>query len=275
MQRSASLGWWLAAFVFWAAFLLVLEPGNLSRASALGYQLSFGREFTRIVCAALIGTAAMPVVLLLDRRYAVAAFRDYRNALWLLLGLLALAGVMNLVSSVFAAWGFERRWLPSSGAIRRQLVANWTLLTFALIGLSALVRVVRLSGERAKQAKPHEAGRSALREVIVRSGTHTLRVDMTAVDWIEAQGNYVALHVGSRTHLLRQTLKTFAGQLDDARFMRVHRSTVVAFDRIRSLRNEIDGEATVLLTTGRELRVSKTYRRAVRARWGASDCRGR
>jgi uncharacterized membrane protein len=270
MTRKVSLGWWLTAFVFWAAFLLVLEPGNLSKASALGYQLSFGREFTRIVCAALIGTAAMPVVLFLDRRYPVTSLRDHRNALWLLLGLLALAGVMNLVSSVFAAWGFERRWLPSGGAIRRQLVANWTLLAFALIGLSALVRVVRFSRERAEQGQSRELGSGALREVIVRSGTHTLRVDLAAVDWIEAQGNYVALHVGSRTHLLRQTLKTFAAQLDDARFVRIHRSRVVPFDRIKSLRSEVDGEATLLLTTGQELRVSKTHRRAVRARWGAS-----
>ena len=269
MTRNASLNWWLTAFLFWAAFLLVLEPGNVSRASALGHQLSFGREFARIFCAALIGTAAMPALLFLERRYPVMTLRDRRNAVWLMLGLLALAGAMNIVSSFAAAWGFERRWLPSGGAVRRQLAGNWALLAFALIGLSAIVRVVRSSVANGQGARARPAGKAAIREVVVRSGTHTLRVDMAAVDWIEAQGNYVALHVGSRTHLLRQTLKAFAEQLDDDRFVRIHRSTMVAFDRIRSLRSEVDGEATLLLATGEELRVSKTHRRAVRARWAS------
>jgi len=270
MARNASLHWWLTGFLFWAAFLLVLEPSNLSRASALGYQLTFGRESARILCAALIGTAAMPAVLFLERRYPVTRLGDLRNAFWLILGLLALAGAMNLVSSLFAAWGFERRWLPSGGAVRRQLVGNWALLAFALIGLSAIVRVIRSSRDKAPAARPLGADRDVIREVVVKSGTQTLRVEIAAVDWIEAQGNYVALHVGSRMHLLRQTLKTFAAQLDDTRFVRIHRSTLVAFDRIESLRSEADGEATLRLKTGQELRVSKTHRRGVRARWGCA-----
>jgi two-component system LytT family response regulator len=112
--------------------------------------------------------------------------------------------------------------------------------------------------------------RAPTREVIVKTGTRSLRIDMMDVDWIEARGNSVALHVGTRAHLFRQTLKTFAAQLDKNRFVRIHRSTVVALDRIESLRSDIDGEATLLLSTGQELRVSETHRRNVRERWGSS-----
>lgn len=266
MTRNGSLNWWLLAFLFWAAFLLVLEPGNLARAAALGRELSLGREFARIVCAALIGAVAMPAVLYLERRYPVRDLGHVRNAVWLIAGLLALAGVMNLVSCIVAAWGFEQRWLPSGAAVRRQLVANWALLAFALIGLIAIVRVVRFGKATPPASSPMPA-RTALQEVVVKSGTRSVRVDLADVDWIEAQGNYVALHVGSRTHLHRQALKCFIEQLDDARFVRIHRSTVVALDRVRGFSSDVNGEVTLQLSTGRELRVSKAHRREVRRRW--------
>jgi hypothetical protein len=269
MTRYGSLNWWLLAFVFWAAFLLVLEPGNISRAIAMGHQLAIGREFIRIVGAALIGTAAMPVVLHLERRYPVSQLRDLRNAAWLTLGLVALAGMMNLVSSLVAAWGFEGKWLPSATDVRRQLLANWGLLAFALIGLVAIVRVLQSGQAKSLVAAARIAGQAPVREVIVKSGTRSVRIDMADVAWIEAEGNYVALHVDGRTHLHRQTLKTFAAQLDETRFVRIHRSTVVALERITQFRSEINGEATLLLSTGKELRVSKTHRRAVREAWAS------
>jgi hypothetical protein len=274
MTRNGSLNWWLLAFAFWAAFLLVLEPGNISRAVAMGRQLAIGREFVRIVGAALIGTAAMPVVLYLERRYPVSRLRDLRNAAWLTLGLLALAGLMNLMSSLAAAWGFEGRWLPAAADVRRQLVANWGLLAFALIGLVAIIRVLKSGQAKLPEAAAKNSGPTTVREVIVKSGTRSVRIEMADVDWIEAQGNYVALHVGGRTHLHRQTLKNFAAQLDEARFVRIHRSTVVAVDRITQFRSEINGEATLQLNTGKELRVSKTHRRAAREAWSfRTPCR--
>jgi two-component system LytT family response regulator len=266
MTRNESLNWWLTAFLFWAAFLLVLEPGNVSRAAALGRELSLGREFARILVASLIGTAAMPVVLFLERRYPVRGLGHGRNAIWLIGGLLALAGVMNLVSCFVAAWGFEQRWLPSGISIRRQLAANWALLAFALVGLVAIVRVVRF-GTVAQSVPSPPPVRTSLQEVIVKSGTRSVRVELAEVDWIEAQGNYVALHVGSRTHLHRQALKSFFEQLDTARFVRIHRSAVVALDRITGFSSDLNGEATLQLSTGHELRVSKAHRSEVRRRW--------
>jgi uncharacterized membrane protein len=267
MTRNGLLNWWLLAFVFWAAFLLVLEPGNISRAVALGHQLALGREFVRMFAAALIGTAVMPAVLYLERRYPVAGLRDLHNAAWLTLGLIALAGMMNLVSSLVAAWGFEGRLLPAAASVRRQLVANWGLLAFALIGLIAIVRVLKSTRSGTAGSVHADAGHEPLRGVVVKSGARSLRIDLQEVDWIEAQGNYVGLHVGARIHLHRQTLKSFSAQLDAKRFVRIHRSSVVSLDRIRQFRSEANGEATLSLQDGQELRVSKAYRRGVRAAW--------
>lgn len=265
---EASPGWWLLGFAFWAAFLLVLEPGNVARALALGRELSLGRESVRILIAALIGTGAMPAVLYLERTYPVPGPRLVRNALWLILGLVALAGVMNVVSSIAAAWGFEGRWLPAAANVRRQLHANWALLAFALIGLSAIVRIVRLGRVDVPAAAAATTTATVLPPaVVVKTGTRSERVELATVDWIEAQGNYVALHVGERTHLHRQTLKAFAARPDASRFIRIHRSRMVAVDRIVLFRSEVNGEATLKLNCGQELRVSKAHRRAVREIW--------
>lgn len=258
LLQPTPVGWCLLGFLFWGAFLLVLEPGNLLRAVALGRELTLGRETVRMLGAALIGVAAMPGVLWLERRYAVEFRSRPANAAWLLMGLVALAGLMNVVSSFAAAWGFQHAWWPDAQSVRRQLVGNWLLMVFALVGLTAIVRLVR---------DTPAAARAFPREVIVRSGNRTLRVDLATVDWMEAQGNYVALHVGGQMHLLRSTMAAFVKQMDSQRFLRIHRSTVVAMDRLAALRSEADGEISVHLVTGKQLRVSRSYRKAVRARW--------
>jgi two-component system LytT family response regulator len=261
--QLTSMNGCLLGFLFWVAFLLALEPGNLSRAAALGRELTLGREAVRILGASLIGAAAMPGVLALERRYTTTAGVRPRGVFWMLLGLVALAGAMNVVSCFLAAWGFERQWLPHPDSIRRQLIGNWMLLAFALAALTALIRLVRPASP-APQVAP-------LRHVIVKSGTRILRVDLHTVDWIEAQGNYVALHVGERSHLLRSTLAAFLTGLDARRFLRIHRGAVVAMDRVVNLRNEADGEISLQLATGQVMRVSKSHRKAVRARWKAGE----
>lgn len=80
------------------------------------------------------------------------------------------------------------------------------------------------------------------------------------VDWIEAAGNYVRLHAGGKTHLLRQTMNTLEGQLDPDRFLRIHRSTIVNVDRVRELHRMFNGEYEVRLHDGTTLTLSRSYR---------------
>jgi two-component system LytT family response regulator len=73
------------------------------------------------------------------------------------------------------------------------------------------------------------------------------------VDWIEAAGNYVNVHVGQTTHLLRDTMKHLETQLVGARFARLHRSAMVNVDRIRELRQDSDGNWEAVLLDGTRL----------------------
>ncbi len=96
--------------------------------------------------------------------------------------------------------------------------------------------------------------------ILVPEGEGVGFVESERVDWIEAAGNYVRLHVGTRTHLIRSTLAGIAVALDPSRFVRIHRSTIVNLDRVREIQPWVGGDHLAILKDGRQLRVSRHYR---------------
>jgi two-component system LytT family response regulator len=104
-----------------------------------------------------------------------------------------------------------------------------------------------------------------LRRIAVRSGDATHFVDTDAIDWIAAAENYVELHAGAEHHLVHVALGALEKSLDPARFLRIHRSTIVQIDRIRSARPALHGEYELALADGTRLRSGRTYHDAVKA----------
>jgi two-component system LytT family response regulator len=96
--------------------------------------------------------------------------------------------------------------------------------------------------------------------LLIKSGGRIYFVRIEDVDWIEAAGNYVRLHVGAEEHLLREALTTLEKKLDPGRFVRIHRSTVVNLERIRELQPAFHGDYVLILRDGTELAVSRGYR---------------
>ena len=96
--------------------------------------------------------------------------------------------------------------------------------------------------------------------LVVRSGGRILILRVDDIDWIEAAANYVKLHVGPRVYLLRETMNRLEEKLDPARFIRIHRSTIVRVDRIRELEPLFQGDYLVILHDGSRLTSSRSYR---------------
>jgi two-component system LytT family response regulator len=96
--------------------------------------------------------------------------------------------------------------------------------------------------------------------LMVKSGGRIYFVRIEDIDWIEAAGNYVRLHVGKEDHLLRESLTALEKTLDPARFVRVHRSTIVNLDRIRELQPAFHGDYVIVLRDGTELALSRSCR---------------
>jgi two-component system LytT family response regulator len=96
--------------------------------------------------------------------------------------------------------------------------------------------------------------------LMVRADGRLYFVRVDDIDWIEAAGNYVKLHVGRETHLMRETMAGIEALLDPSRFLRIHRSAIVNLDRVREMQPWFSGEYTVILRDGTQLRLSRVYR---------------
>jgi two-component system, LytTR family, response regulator len=93
-----------------------------------------------------------------------------------------------------------------------------------------------------------------------------LRAD--EVDWIEAAGNYVRLHSGGRTHVVRETLSRIEQRLDPRRFVRSHRSAIVHVERVRAIEPLFHGDAVLVLETGARVPMSRSFRERVQRALG-------
>jgi two-component system LytT family response regulator len=96
--------------------------------------------------------------------------------------------------------------------------------------------------------------------VAVKSDGGTRILLIADVDWFETDGNYVRVHVGKSTYLIRSTANRLQEELDPARFARIHRRYLVNVDRVVGLEPWFGGDAVVLLRDGTKLRLSRNFR---------------
>lgn len=94
----------------------------------------------------------------------------------------------------------------------------------------------------------------------IRDDSETVRVNVASIDWIDAAGDYMCVHAGGRTYVLRETMKSLEAILDPQVFQRVHRSTIVNVKRVRRLRPHMNGEYFLTLEDGQEIKLSRSYR---------------
>jgi len=99
-----------------------------------------------------------------------------------------------------------------------------------------------------------------LDRILVRQGDRHVLLRCSQIQWIEAEDNYVRLHVEGTSHLLRQTLTGLLQRLDPAQFRRIHRSAIINLDYVRELQPWTSGDHLVLMRDGTKLTLSRTFR---------------
>ena len=102
--------------------------------------------------------------------------------------------------------------------------------------------------------------RGYLQRLVVPSGHRSIFIRADDVDWIEAERNYIRLHVRGQAHLLRENLSRIEAALDPSKFCRIHRSTIVNIDRIHAVESLARGEYLVTLHDGTKLTSGRSYR---------------
>ena len=117
-----------------------------------------------------------------------------------------------------------------------------------------------------KSKKPERvAQQEPLDRVVIKSGGRIYFLKTEEIDWVEGAGDYLTLHSGSQTHLIRETMGNFHASLNPQKFLRIHRSTIVNIERIKDIRPVYKGEYVITLTSGISLKASRGYRHQIQS----------
>lgn len=127
----------------------------------------------------------------------------------------------------------------------------------AEVAPEAMESVDSTAGEDAHAASRYE------RMINIKDRGQIFRVDVDSIEKIDAAGDYMCIYTGDNTLILRETMKDLEKRLDPRRFQRVHRSTIVNLDQVRQVKPHTNGECFLVLDSGSQVKVSRSYRDVV------------
>lgn len=103
------------------------------------------------------------------------------------------------------------------------------------------------------------------RKLSIKDGDTITVIDESSIDWIDAAGDYMCIHVDGETHIMRSTLNDLLSRLDQQIFKRIHRSTVVNVNRIRQVQRHTKGEFFLHLDCDHSLKASRHYKDVIKS----------
>jgi len=223
----------------------------------------------------LVVLALIPALIAFERRFPLTLATLRRNLPWHLLGTVAFCIVhvaaMVGLRKLFYAWMGEAY---DFGSWPRELfyeyLKDWrSYATILLTVLSYRLLLLRLQGEAKLLDRPDEGLDDA--EPVERPDRFLVRklgkeflVAAADIEYLQASGNYVNLHVKGRDYPLRSTMAAIEPRLDPARFARVHRSWMVNLDQVAEIEPLDTGDARIRLHDGTLVPCSRTYRAALK-----------
>lgn len=115
------------------------------------------------------------------------------------------------------------------------------------------------NGKRFALVDDFRPAREHVKRLVIKAGGHSYFVKVEDIDWVGAAGNYVELHIGPKSHLIRKTMNTLEAKLDPHRFLRVHRTAIVNVERIKELRPWHYGDHKIVLFDGTQLTLKRCH----------------
>lgn len=101
-------------------------------------------------------------------------------------------------------------------------------------------------------------------KICIRDHAAVTLLPVAEIDWIDAAGDYMCVHAGTQVHVIRSTMKALEKLLDPVRFQRVHRSTIINMERVRSITPRMNGDYHLHMESGMRLRMSRNYKDTLR-----------
>lgn len=270
-RRHAEAAFWVIFFGVQALANSVTAWLDLRR---LGTAFEPWEPVTWEFSSNLVVLALVPALLAFERRFPLSWEAWRSNWLKHLAGTLVFSAahvvLMVLVrKAVYALQGrtYEFGWWPREFAYEYLKDARTYAGILAVVALYRLL-LWRLHGEARLLAEPDvgtaiEPVARPERFLVKKLGKEFL-LPAAEIEWVQAWGNYVNLHVRGRDHPLRSTLTALLARLDPDRFVRVHRSYVVNLSQVAAIEPQDGGDAQLLLHSGQRIPCSRTYRDALR-----------
>jgi DNA-binding LytR/AlgR family response regulator len=277
MDRLFRFPFVLLYAMFWLLLAGFMSWKSVTNHALLGEPLTYPQALAFALTSCIFWMLSLPVISRLARRY-----RSSNSHVWLsLLRHAAFAAVFVLL-----AVGLRMSLDVVAPSLRRVPGDSLQLFRIYLFGSLArnlllyLVTVVityaaefyedyhaehaalselRQRIDELSQAPAPAADPSYVDRFVVRETNRVVTVLVDQIEWIEAAGNYVALHVGLRTFLLRETMRSLVQALDPRQFVRVHRGAIVRVACVRELRRE-NGKYVVVLLDGTRVAVGELGR---------------
>ena len=97
-------------------------------------------------------------------------------------------------------------------------------------------------------------------KLLIKDGPRTTEVPQDQIEWIDAAGDYMCVHAGGETHILRKTMKELEVELNPDLLQRIHRSTIVNVNQVREMQSHINGEYFLTMQCGHTIKLSRTYK---------------
>ena len=139
---------------------------------------------------------------------------------------------------------------------RKAVQHKRSLLQFVSTLTGESVKNMReLSSKQSKLLQPQNGPRLAIKD-----GGTTTWVEQNEIEWIDAAGDYMCVHAGGQTHIMRKTMKQLEQDLDCELLQRIHRSTIVNVQHVKQMQSHINGEYFLTLNCGHIVKLSRTYK---------------
>jgi hypothetical protein len=272
-RRSFEIGFWPAFFVINTAFNAVVSV--MDHPGVAPWQPWVWESSSAVTMLAL-----MPLLIYASRRWPIRLETWRRNlplhlVLSVVCSLLHVAGMVALRKLAYFSVGhhydFGSWWKDFGYEYLKDIRSYFWIL--AAIGLYRLW-VMRLQGEASLLAEPDvgppvEPVEQPERFLVRKLGKEFL-LAAREIEWLQASGNYVNLHVRGRDYPLRATMSGIEARLDTQRFVRVHRSYVINLDFLAEIEPLDTGDARLLMRDGVKIPCSRRYRTVLRERFGQS-----
>jgi two-component system LytT family response regulator len=127
-------------------------------------------------------------------------------------------------------------------------------------------KLLALLEGRESSREPIATRKKYLSRLMIKLANRVILLNVNEIDWIEADGNYAKLHVGRKSHLLREKMNELEAQLNPQKFVRIHRSIIVNLDRVKEMHPHFNGDYILVLEDGAQLKLSRTRREHLETR---------